>query len=120
MRVCVRGDCVYQAESETTAELSQVACGIRQGYSNIQSGIIYERWIHGVPWILSVKNNTCLARHPSPHGIVARPRSRPLARFEFRNDIAHGKPDRTKLLRMGFELGWGFWEALPPFLVMDS
>lgn len=32
-------------------EVSQVACGIRQGYSNIQSAIIYERWIHGVPRI---------------------------------------------------------------------
>lgn len=36
-------------------QLSQVACGIRQGHSNIQSAIIYELWIHGVPRILDQK-----------------------------------------------------------------
>lgn len=32
-----------------------MACGIRQEHSNIQSGIIYERLIHGVPQILLYK-----------------------------------------------------------------
>lgn len=48
-RVCVR------AVRDSDSELSQVACGIHQEHSNIQSGIIYERLIHGVPQILLYK-----------------------------------------------------------------
>jgi len=64
--VCVRA-------KTAAGEFSQVACGIRQEHSNIQSDVIYERLIHGVPQILSYKTTRvrCRLSHARRIGTIA-------------------------------------------------